>query len=43
MKENKINSVDKIKNLTKEQREDLFGLVPQKIQSSAYERDVEKD
>ena len=43
MKENKINSVDRIKKLTKEQREDLFALVPQKIQSSAYERDIEKD
>ena len=36
MKENKINSVEKIKKLTKKQREELFALVPQKIQSSAY-------
>jgi hypothetical protein len=43
MKENDINSTNKIKELTKEQREELFALVPQKIQSSAYERNVEKD
>jgi hypothetical protein len=41
MKENDINSVEKIKKLSKEQREELFALVPQKIQSSAYERNTE--
>ena len=39
MKENNINSIDKIKGLTKKQREEIFSLVPQKIQSSALERD----
>ena len=43
MRENNLNSIEKIKKLTKEQREELFALVPQKIQSSAYERDVKKD
>ena len=41
MKKNNINSFEKIKKLTKKQREELFNLVPQKIQSSAYERDIE--
>ena len=41
MKKNDINSIEKIKKLTKKQREELFNLVPQKIQSSAYERDIE--
>ena len=43
MKENNINSVEKIKRLTKEQREDLFNLVPQTIQSSALERNIETE
>ena len=37
MKENGINNVDAIKNITEEQKSDLFELVPQKIQSTAYE------
>ena len=41
MKENNINSTEKIKNLTKAQRNELYNIVPQKIQSSAYKRDVE--
>ena len=40
MKENNINSTENIKKLTKKQREELFALVPQKIQSSAYERNT---
>jgi hypothetical protein len=39
MEENNIDSVSKIKKLTKKQREELFALVSQKIQSSAYEVD----
>ncbi len=40
MKENNINNVEKIKKLTKKQRESLYDLVPQKIQSTAYERNT---
>ena len=36
MKENGINNVDAIKNLSEEKKSELFKLVPQKIQSTAY-------
>ena len=36
MKENEINSIDAIKNLSEEKKSELFKLVPQKIQSTAY-------
>ena len=36
MKDNGINNVDAIKNITEEQKNQLFKLVPQKIQSTAY-------
>ena len=36
MKENEINNVDAIKNLPEEKKSELFKLVPQKIQSTAY-------
>ena len=36
MKDNWVNNVDAIKNITEEQKSDLFKLVPQKIQSTAY-------
>ena len=36
MKENEMNSVEAIKNITEEQKAELFKLVPQKIQSTAY-------
>lgn len=36
MKENEINNVDAIKNLSEEKKSELFKLVPQKIQSTAY-------
>ena len=39
MKKNGINSVETIKNITEEQRDELFKLVPQKIQSTAYSTD----
>jgi hypothetical protein len=41
MEENNINSTEKIKNLTKAQRNELYGIIPQKIQSSALKRNVE--
>ena len=36
MKENGVNNVDAIKNITEEQKSELFKLVPQKIQSTDY-------
>jgi hypothetical protein len=39
MKENGVNNVDAIKNITEEQKSELFKLVPQKIQSTAYSTD----
>ncbi len=39
MKKNGINSVETIKNITEEQKDELFKLVPQKIQSTAYSTD----
>jgi hypothetical protein len=36
MKENEINNIDAIKNLSEEKKSELFKLVPQKIQSTAY-------
>ena len=43
MKENSVNSIEKIRKLTKNQREELFLLVPQKIQSSAIETDTQNE
>jgi hypothetical protein len=40
MKENRINNIDAIKNITEEQKSELFKLVPQKIQSTAYVTDA---
>jgi hypothetical protein len=39
MKENNLNSIEKIKSITDEQKDELFRLVPQKIQSTAYSTD----
>ena len=39
MKENEINNIDAIKNLSEEKKSELFKLVPQKIQSTAYSTD----
>ncbi|MBO7505416.1 hypothetical protein J6T66_04780 [bacterium] len=36
MKENEMNNVEAIKNIAEEQKAELFKLVPQKIQSTAY-------
>ena len=36
MKENGVNNVDAIKNITEEKKSELFKLVPQKIQSTDY-------
>jgi hypothetical protein len=35
MKENNLNSIESIKNITQEQKDELYKLVPQKIQSSS--------
>ncbi|MBQ5945248.1 DUF3160 domain-containing protein [bacterium] len=39
MKENNFNSPESILNITEEQKSELFKLVPQKIQSTAYSTD----
>jgi len=39
MKENNVNTIESIKNITDEQKNELFKLVPQKIQSTAYSTD----
>ena len=39
MKENNLNSPESVLNITEEQKSELFKLVPQKIQSTAYSAD----
>ena len=39
MKENNLNSPENVLNITEEQKSELFKLVPQKIQSTAYSTD----
>ena len=41
MRENNMNSIEAIKNITEEQKAELFKLVPQKIQSTAYSTDAQ--